>query len=280
VRIDSHLHVVPPELPGAGVLHPLLSAPPAERAAVLRAQMAAAHVGHALAMGRLGGGDDDPLGIAETLEIAEVVPGLHAIGVADPRHIEPEQLDCVEQELATGRVVALKGYLGYLHIGPSDRGYRPYLELAERFKLPFIFHTGDTYSPSAKLRFAQPLLIDDVAVDYPNVRFVMAHFGNPWLLDAAEVIYKNINVWADLSGLVIGGDAALSTEERSDSLSDVRAQVRRAFRYAERPNRFLFGSDWPLAPIAAYAAFVASAIPADCHEPIFRENASLLYRLP
>ena len=42
-----------------------------------------------------------------------------------------------------------------------------------------------------------PLLVDDVAVDNPDVKFVMAHFGNPWLIDAAEVIYKNDNVWAD-----------------------------------------------------------------------------------
>jgi len=166
-----------------------------------------------------------------------------------------------------------------LHFGPSDRGYRPYLELAERFKLPFIFHTGDTYSPTAKLRFAHPLAVDDVAVDFPNVRFVMAHLGNPWLLDAAEVIYKNVNVWADLSGLVVGAEA-FSSEEAFDTLSDLRAQVRRAFRYAERPNRFLFGSDWPLAPIAAYATFVASAVPATCHDSVFRENASLLFRLP
>src|SRR5262249_30774510 len=246
----------------------------------LRRQMDAAQLSHALALGPLGGGDEDPLGIAETLAIVELVPGLHAIGVADPRRTEPEHLRRVERDLAARRVVALKGYLGYLHFGPEHPGYRPYLELAERFKLPFIFHTGDTYSPSAKLRFAQPLLIDDIAVDFPNVRFVMAHLGNPWLLDAAEVIYKNINVWTDLSGLVIGGDDVFSSEQGRDALSDLRSQVRRAFRYAERPNRFLFGSDWPLAPIAAYAAFVGSAIPADFHDLVFREIASLLFRLP
>ncbi len=271
---------MPPELPGAGVLDPVLRSPPAERAAALRAQMAVADVRHALAMGRLGGGDDDPLGISETLAIADLVPELHAIGVADPRRTEPQHLARVEGQLVAGRVVALKGYLGYLHFGPDHPGYRPYLELAERFRLPFIFHTGDTYSPTAKLRFAQPLLVDDVAVDFPNVRFVLAHLGNPWLLDAAEVVYKNVNVWTDLSGLVVGGEDMFTGEEGLDALRDLRAQVRRAFRYAERPNRFLFGSDWPLAPIAAYAAFVASAIPAPCHDAVFRENASLLFRLP
>ncbi len=48
--------------------------------------------------------------------------------------------------------------------------------------------------------------MDEVAVDFPGVRFVLAHFGNPWLIDAAEVLFKNANVWADLSGLFVGSD--------------------------------------------------------------------------
>ena len=73
------------------------------------------------------------------------------------RTTSPEHLRAVAEVLETGRVRALKGYLGYLHHGPDDPGYRPYYELAERFRLPFIFHTGDTWSPLAKLRFAHPL---------------------------------------------------------------------------------------------------------------------------
>ena len=53
------------------------------------------------------------------------------------------------------------------------------------------------------------------------------------------MIYKNVNVWADLSGLVIGEDSAFTAEERLDGLSDVAARVRRGFRYAERPGRFV-----------------------------------------
>ena len=81
--------------------------------------------------------------------------------------------EVVEQILADGRVVALKVYLGYLHYGPEHDNYRPYYELAERHHLPVIFHTGDTFSPIAKLKYAHPLLIDEVAVDHPNVRFVL-----------------------------------------------------------------------------------------------------------
>jgi predicted TIM-barrel fold metal-dependent hydrolase len=54
--------------------------------------------------------------------------------------------------------------------------------------------------------------------------------------------------------------------------------LRRAFRYAERPNRFLFGSDWPLAPLAAYRDFVRSALPEIHHPQLFEDNARLLFR--
>jgi predicted TIM-barrel fold metal-dependent hydrolase len=277
--IDVHIHVVPPCLPGVGSLSPLLDMPAQTIAGVLREQMQAAGVSHALAMGCWNPSPEDPLGIAGTLQIAAHVPGLHAIGVADPTRTDPEHLRRVAAALAAGRVHALKGYLGYLHVGPNDPPYVPYYELAARYNIPFIFHTGDTYSPRAKLRFAQPLLVDDVAVDHPDVRFVLAHLGNPWLLDAAEVIYKNVNVWADLSGLLVGEDAAFTADDKLDARTDAVQGLARAFRYAERPNRFLHGSDWPLAPMPAYRDFVQASLPPVYHSLVFEDNARTLFRL-
>jgi hypothetical protein len=277
VVIDTHIHAVPPRLPGVGPLAPLLNQPPEAVAAELRRQMEQAGVTQALAMGSWRGSDDDPLGVAATLQLAARVPGLHAIGIADPTRVDASHLRRAEAALATGRVRALKGYLGYLHYGPEHPNYTPYYELAARYRVPFVFHTGDTYSPYAKLRYAHPLLVDDVAVNHPDVRFVLAHLGNPWTLDAAEVIYKNINVWADLSGLVVGDEAAFTAEERRDVLNDLRHDVQRAFRYAERPNRFVYGSDWPLAPMPVYRDFVRSLIPPVYHDQVFAENARLLF---
>jgi predicted TIM-barrel fold metal-dependent hydrolase len=277
--IDVHVHAVPPRLPGVGPLSPLLNQPPEAVATALREQMQAAGVTHALAMGSWRGSDDDPLGVVATLRLAAHVPGLHAIGVADPTRADADHIRRVEAALATGRVRALKGYLGYLHYAPEHPHYTPYYELAARYRVPFIFHAGDTYSPYAKLRYAHPLLVDDVAVNHPEVRFVIAHLGNPWMLDTAEVIYKNMNVWADLSGLVVGEVDAFTAEERQDLLNDLVASVRRAFRYAERPNRFLYGSDWPLAPMPAYRDFVRSLIPPVHHDLVFVESARILFNL-
>jgi predicted TIM-barrel fold metal-dependent hydrolase len=277
--IDTHIHVVRPQLPGVGPLSPLLEATAEEVAVALRQQMQAAGITHALAMGCCGTAAEDPLGVAGTLALARSVPGLFAIGVADPRRTEPEHLRRAEAALASKQVRALKGYLGYLPFGPDHAGYRPYYELADRHGVPFVFHTGDTYSAVARLRYAHPLGVDDVAVDHPKVTFVLAHLGNPWLTDAAEVVYKNVNVWADLSGLAVGDAASFGSEERKETLEDARAALRRAFRYAERPNRFLYGSDWPLAPMKEYRAFIASAIPDVYHDQVFGENARVLFRI-
>jgi hypothetical protein len=277
--IDVHIHVVPPNLPGVGSLSGTLRLRPESVAAALKQEMRAAGVSQAFAMGEWQAGESDPLGIERTWAIAEMVPGLKPIGVCDPkRGDDPEHLRRVEAELRRGRVVALKCYLGYLHFAPAHPNYRRYYELADRYKLPVFFHTGDTYSPEAKLKYAHPLGVDEVAVDHPNTRFVMAHIGNPWTLDAAEVVYKNLNVWADLSGLIVGNEIAPSTGDDFDSVNDVAERVRTAFRYAERPNRFLFGTDWPLIPIPAYRDFVRNVIPERHHDQVFEENAKVLFR--
>ncbi|MBL8866677.1 MAG: amidohydrolase family protein [Gemmataceae bacterium] len=279
--IDAHLHVVPPQIPGAGSLAPVLRLPPERVAAIVREELLSAGIRRAFAMGEWRITGEDPLGVNRTLEIAAHVPELSAVGVMDPTKdpADREHFDRVAAVLATGRVAALKGYLGYLHFDTAHPTYRRYYELAERFDLPVIFHTGDTFSPYAKLKYAHPLTVDEVAVDHPGVRFVMAHLGNPWTLDAAEVIYKNVNVWADLSGIVIGEEHELIGPAAHAELVDSIDRVQKAIRYCGRPNRFLYGTDWPLVPMAAYREFITDIIPSDMHELVFRENAERLFRV-
>src|SRR5215470_6469084 len=113
--IDAHIHIVPSNLPGAGHLHALLLSPPEVLAPALRQEMQSAGVTHALAMGCWQGPAEDPLGVAGTLRVAQAVPGVLPIGIADPTRSDPEHLSRVETVLATGQVRALKAYLGYLH---------------------------------------------------------------------------------------------------------------------------------------------------------------------
>jgi hypothetical protein len=210
LAIDTHIHVVPARLPGTKPVpkdvEELYQGPLSAMAARLRVEMHLAKHKFSFGMGSLDGLMGDPLGIAGTLALSQSVPGLKTVGVADPRRTEPEHLRAVEAQIEGNRdkLVALKAHLGYLPFGPEHPNYVPYYKLAEKYHLPVIMHTGDNWSTTAKVKYAHPLRMDEVAVDHPEVRFVLAHFGNPWLIDAAEVVFKNLNVWADLSGMFVG----------------------------------------------------------------------------
>ena len=282
--IDVHVHVTNSKLPGITAEEPTLDGPEPPLAAFLKAEMAKAGMTQILAMGRLEAPKSDPLGISGILRLAALVPGLHAIGAVDPTKDSPDHLLAVEDVLKAGKVKALKVYLGYVHLPPDNPSYTPYYELAATYKIPVVFHTGDTYSRKAKVRFAHPLLVDDVAVDHPDVRFVLAHFGNPWLMDAAEVVYKNDNVWADLSAFIIGDEAMFDghfgAKKPEPEISSAILAVREAMLYSGKPERFLYGSDWPLAPMASYRKLIETIVPLESRRAIFHDNARDLFGLP
>jgi predicted TIM-barrel fold metal-dependent hydrolase len=285
-HVDSHVHLVNSKLPG-GLPKPIPLAPfppgdsdgPAKLARAFEADATAAGVSAALVMPRLEVSDADPLGIRDVLTMAGVVRGVavHPVGLMHPERFDRDHLDRVEEVLKRGVVKALKGFLGYLHYVPLAVGYRRYFPLAAKYKIPVIFHCGDTYSRAAKVKFAHPLLIDEAAVDFPDNRFVIAHFGNPWLADAAQVVMKNKNVWADLSAILIGSAAAFAGMEKDGVVERTVKRVKEALEFADAPERFLFGSDWPLSPIPTYRDFVRRLFaPAD-HAGVCGGNAKALF---
>ena len=93
-------------------------------------------------------------------------------------------------------------------------------------------------------------------------------------LTAARALYRR-----DWGESTTRREADLTVAERQDARSDVVNRLGAAFRYAERPNRFVFGTDWPLVPMAPYRDLIASAIPEPYHDQIFRDNAALLFGL-
>jgi predicted TIM-barrel fold metal-dependent hydrolase len=161
-------------------------------------------------------------------------------------HTDPFAL---EERIRGGYVKGLKLYPGYDRYAINDASLEGFFRLAHKYDVPVMVHTGDTYSKHAKIRQAHPLLLDDVAVDYPDVKFVMCHLGNPWLDDAAEVLYKNDNVYADISGLTLGD---FTVEFERHTLERVREMI----QYMGDPGRqLMFGSDWPLVGMKSYVRF-------------------------
>jgi predicted TIM-barrel fold metal-dependent hydrolase len=148
--------------------------------------------------------------------------------------------------------------------------------LAEQYGKPVAIHMGQTAMSRARLKYAHPLLLDEVATEHPNVQFVMCHFGNPFLPDAAAVAEKNPNVAVDLSGLLEGyTDLERYQQEQAGYLWMLKGWI----AYVNDWSKFMFGTDFPAVNLQNYANFGKLLIPQEHWEEFFFHNANRIYQL-
>ena len=182
----------------------------------------------------------------------------------------------VEANLRRKSCCGVKLYPGYNRIWLSDPLYEPIYRLAAQYDKPVAVHMGLTAFPGAHIKYAHPLALDEVAADHPDTRFVMCHFGNPFLESAAAVVEKNPNVAADLSGLLEGRvDLDRYFQEQSGYVSALRTWLTAIQQW----DALLFGTDWPIVNLGEYIAFIQRLIPQEHWEAVLFENANRIYRL-
>ena len=104
---------------------------------------------------------------------------------------------------------------------------------AEELRLPVLIHQGATFPRRAPLKWAQPLLLEDVALLCPELRLVIAHMGHPWEAETIVLIRKHPHLYADISGLFY------RPWQQYNSL-------RLAIEYGVA-DKLLFGTDYPIA---------------------------------
>ena len=160
-----------------------------------------------------------------------------------------EDLKNYKQWLKDDIIKGIKLYCGYEHYYPYDERYQVVYDMCIEFGCPIMIHTGDVFSHRAKVKYSHPLNIDDIAVDNPELKIVMCHIGNPWITDCQEILYKNKNVYADISGLIVG-DFTLSGRTHYAN------KIKEILNYVDDPHRLLYGSDWPISNMKSYIDFV------------------------
>jgi uncharacterized protein len=125
--------------------------------------------------------------------VANVNPHVH--------HPVARELDR-QLELGDGATVALKVHPVHAGIAPNDRELYPAYARCVELGIPLIVHTGPSFFPGATSRHGDPVLIDDVLRDFPDLTVVLAHGGRGWSYDAAaSLALTRQNVWLDLAGL-------------------------------------------------------------------------------
>lgn len=212
-----------------------------------------------------------------TREVVEAVAQLpNVFVVAGVSYLDYRERDLREiaEYLEDGRVKGLKLYPGYEPFYPWDRRCQVVFDLCKEYDVPLMVHSGDTYTTGGRLKYAHPLEIDELAVDHPEMKIVICHLGNPWLRDCMEVIYKNKNVYADISGLVLG-DFDTKFERW------IKPQIEEVLLYVGDPRRLLYGTDWPISSMESYLEFIGKLdMPRESKEQILYRNTAELFRLP
>ena len=217
-------------------------------------------------------------GLAESRTLFDESDGrLRPVVTVDPTRGAEEVSTAISLWEGDERIAGVKLFPGYLPFYPHDARLAPLYEFAHRRGLPVLVHQGDTLDRKGLVKFARPVELDEVAVRYPDVRFVLCHFGNPWIEEAAEVVYKNENVYADTSGLLAHPSAPYFDRR----VEQCRRRLLQAVVSIGSAERILYGSDWPLEELRVALALVEGLdLPAADRERILGGNAVRLFRLP
>ena len=149
----------------------------------------------------------------------------------------------------------------YLH---GLEALRAIYEEAQRLRLPVMIHTGTSVFPGARSRTGEPIAVDDVAVDFPDLKIVLAHGGRPLWMDQAFFLVRRFpNVHMDVSSI------------------PPRAIPRYFPRLAEVADKVLYGSDWPAPGVRSMADnlrdFRALDLPAEAFAKMLETNARAVF---
>ena len=194
------------------------------------------------------------------IPFVSVDPTRGASGVAEARRL-----------VATGAVRGLKLHPPLQQFFPNDRVVYPLYEVFAEARLPVLFHTGHSgigtgmrAGGGVRLKYGNPMNIDDVAVDFPDMPIILAHPSFPWQDEAISVCLHKSQVYIDLSGW--------SPKDFSPTL----------VQYANTllKHKVLFGSDYPwITPDRWLADFDKIDIRDDVRPLVLKANAARLLGL-
>jgi len=192
------------------------------------------------------------------IPFASINPSRGADGVREARRL-----------VDAGLVKGLKLHPPIMEFSPNDRAAYPLYEVFAEARLPVVFHTGHSGIGTGmrggggiRLKYGDPMPIDDVAVDFPDLPIVMAHPSFPWQDEAISICLHKPQVYIDLSGW--------SPKYFSPTL----------IQYANTllKEKVMFGSDYPmLTPDRWIADFEKAAFRDEVRPLILKENALRIF---
>jgi len=176
---------------------------------------------------------DGPLLTASNQFVADVCSKMpdRFLGFAS---VDPKKKDACEtltHAIGKLKLKGLKLHPPLQNFYPNDKNVWPVYALASDLGIPVVFHVGTTpFGSLVKLKQADPILIDDVANDFPNLKIILTHLGTLWHNESFMIVEKHPNVFID---------TAAYPYEIAEILNE-----KLIMRVGE--EKFIFGTDFPM----------------------------------
>jgi len=147
--------------------------------------------------------------------------------------VDPHKGKLALKEIEKAVDMGFKGikFMPHLHmLNPNDEKMYPLYEKALECDLVLLFHSGTQFHKGTKIKYCRPIYFDDVAVDFPELKIIIAHFGYPWYEEALAIVRRNENVYFNIAGWSPRYIPEVVIRQMNSLLQD----------------KVLFGTDYPL----------------------------------
>ncbi len=156
---------------------------------------------------------------------------------------------------------------------PNDKKVYPIYAKAQELGIPVLIHTGFSYVKGISLNTCNPLLLEDIIIQFPKLKIILAHMGWPWVWEAVLLAMKYPNVYIDTANIFTG-----TPTEHFDFVFSKMVPLRMVERFIA--EKVIFGSDYPRIEIDKMInAIMKLPLSERAKELIFCSNAMRLLSL-
>lgn len=218
-------------------------------------------------------GSDNIADLDKAIELIGERKNLFLLGSPQIIQRGSSELEKYRKLLEEGKIKGIKFFPGHDPYYPTDARCLPYYDLCEKLDVPVLFHTGENSCNSECAKWNNPKYIVEIAKKYPQLKVIIAHYYWP-KMDYCYEITKDIpNIYFETAAMA--DDEVI---EKSGGIKKVREILRKTI--ADRPDKVIFGTDWPICKIDEHIELIKSlGLNSEVETAVFSENTKSVYKL-
>ena len=178
-----------------------------------------------------------PVTNEEIKKLVDLMPD-QFIGFASVDPHDPEAAEKLDRAFGSLGLSGLNLHPGRQRFYPMDECVQPLYDICETYNKPVMFHAGMSWEPHTLAKYGRPIEFEELAETRPGLRFCLGHFAWPWIEEAAMLMVKHKNVYADTAALYF--DCAREFYSRLFTRELEVTWIDRSLRH-----QVMFGSDNP-----------------------------------